>query len=76
MRDLPPEAWGEWLRAFREAFINSARLDREGSQLRIHDGWACVRDGRVHVLDDDSQRPWDAVPVFRVRTPGGLLLPI
>jgi hypothetical protein len=76
MSDLSPEAWGEWLRAFRKQFITAQGWTEKEAKLRIHDGWAVVRDGRVHVLDDDSQRPGDAVPVFRVLTPGGWLPPI
>jgi hypothetical protein len=71
-----PEAWSDWLRSFRERFIAKQGWSEREAKLRIRDGWACIRDGRVHVLDGDDQRPADAVPVFQMLTPGGWELPI
>ena len=68
--------WNQWLAEFKHRFIQAQQWTEKEAGRRIRDAWAVVRDGRVHVLDDDSQRPENAVPVFRVRTPGGLLLPI
>ena len=76
MSDKPPDAWREWLRTFRERFIAVQGWTEKDAKLRIHDAWAVVRDGRVHVLAEDSQRPASAVPVFLMLTPGGWKLPI
>ena len=62
-----PEAWGDWLRSFRERFIAKQGWTNKEAKLRIRDGWACVRDGRVHVMDGDDQRPAVVVPVFVIR---------
>jgi hypothetical protein len=71
-----PEAWGDWLRSFRERFIAKQGWTNKEAKLRIRDGWACVRDGRVHVMDGDDQRPAGAVPVFQMLTLGGWKLAI
>ena len=76
MCEIPPEAWRNWLRSFRERFIAKQGWTNKEAKLRIRDGWACVRDGRVHVMDGDDQRPAGAVPVFQMLTPGGWKLPI
>ena len=60
----------------REQFIAAQGWTEKEAKLRIRDGWACVRDGQVHVLAGDSQRPADAVPVVLMLTPGGWKLPI
>jgi hypothetical protein len=73
---MPPDIWIEWLAAYRESFIAKKGWAPKEAQRRIRDASVCVRDGRVHILDSDSQRPAGAVPVFLMLTPGGWKLPI
>ena len=68
--------WSDWLRSFREHFVAANKWTEKEAKLRIRDGWAVVRDGRVHVLANDDPRPSGAVPVFLTLTPGGWKLPI
>jgi hypothetical protein len=76
VNDATPEAWSEWLRSFRARFIAAQGWSEKEAKLRIRYAWAVVRDGRVHVLASDDQRPANAVPVFLMLTPGGRKLPI
>ena len=76
MSDLSPAAWCEWIRSFRECFITAQGWSDKDAKLQIRDAWAVGRDGRVHVLASDDQRPTNAVPVFETLTPGGWELPI
>jgi hypothetical protein len=73
---MPPDIWIEWLAGYRESFIAKQGWAPKEAQRRIRDASVCVRDGRVYVLADDSQRPEGAVPVFLILTPGGWKLPI
>ena len=73
---MSPEPWNEWLAEFKQRFIEANKWTEKEAKLRIRDAWAIVRDGRVHILESDDQRPADAVPVFLTLTPGGWKLPI
>lgn len=76
MSDNSPDAWREWLCTFRKGFVAAQGWTKKDAKRYLRDGWVVVRDGQVHALTEGSQRPADAVPVFRVLTPGGRKLPI
>ena len=76
MSDITPDDWSEWLRSFRARFIAAQGWSEKEAKRGIRDGWAVVRDGRVHFLYGGGPRPADAVPVFSMLTPGGWKLPI
>ncbi len=76
MSNTPPDSWTDWIQTFRERFIAKQGWTEKEAKLRIRDAWAVVRDGRIHVLANDSEQPAGAVPVFLMLTPGGWKLPI
>jgi hypothetical protein len=76
MNDASDKPWNGWLTKFKQRFIKANKWTDKEAKLHLRDGWAVVRDGRVHILEDGSQRPANAVPVFQMLTPGGWKLPI
>ena len=74
--DSNQKQWAEWLADFRQRLIKERGWTEKEAKLRIRDAWVIVRDGRIHVLTKDAQRPADAVPIFEVRTPSGWKRPI
>ena len=76
MSNALPENWRDWLADLRQRIITAKGWSEKEAKLRIRDAWAVVRDGQVHVLTKDSQRPANAVPVFETLEPGGWKLPI
>jgi hypothetical protein len=65
-----------WLVDFKQRFILAKAWDKKDVKQRIKDGYVCVRDGRIQELPDGGKLPADAVPVFRVLTPGRWKLPL
>lgn len=71
-----PEAWGDWLRSFREQFIAAEGWDVKEAKRCIRDQWVVVRGVHLHGLPGGDQRPADAILIFEVLTSGGWKRPI
>ena len=45
MSEIPPQAWSEWLRSFREGLIAKQGWSEKEAKRCLRDAWAIVRDG-------------------------------
>ncbi len=70
------DAWIDQLNSLREQFVAAQGWTEKEAKLRLRDGWAVVRDGRVHNLTGGGQRPEDAIPIFEILTAGGWKRPL